>query len=170
MLKIKPLNKDELDQAYQFLSQLEPQDGFKNHIYQMPYEQFKNNEFDKLIKESKGIDLAEGRVPQTYFFLWDHHKIVGIFKVRHYLNETLKTGDGHIGYAIGSKHRRKGYATKGLKLLLRVAKDIIQEDEIYFCAFKYNKASQKAQIKNGAKLHHTDDVDAFLRLKKSDIK
>lgn len=170
MLKIKPLNIEELDEAYQFLSQLEPQDGFKNHIYQMPYKQFKHEEFDRLMKESKGIDLDEGRVPQTYFFLWDHNKIVGIFKVRHYLNESLRTGDGHIGYAIGSKHRRQGYATRGLKLLLHIAKDIIKEDEIYFCVFKYNKASMKAQIKNGATLHHMDDIDAFLRLKKSDIK
>jgi predicted acetyltransferase len=170
MLHIKRLNREDIEKEYKFLTELESQDGFENHLNGISFESFKNDIYEKLENYSKGIDLKEGYVPETYFFLWNYKTIVGIFKIRHYLNDALREGNGHIGYAIHAKHRRQGYATKGLSLVLKEAKHIIKEDEIYFCCYKYNKASIKAQIKNGAVIHHMDDVDVFLRLKKENIK
>ena len=44
------------------------------------------------INAEKGIDLADGWVPETDFFLWDDEKIVGfLFRVRHYLTLHLQT-------------------------------------------------------------------------------
>ncbi|MCR5115479.1 MAG: GNAT family N-acetyltransferase, partial [Bacteroidales bacterium] len=47
--------------------------------------------------------------------------IVGQFRIRHYLNEALRTGAGHIGYFIAKEFRGKGYATEGLRQTLEVA-------------------------------------------------
>lgn len=98
-------------------------------------------------------------MPDTYFFLWDDDEIVGLFKVRHCLNEYLAKGPGHIEYEIEKKHRGKGYATKGLKLAIEEAKKIIPENEIYLSVHKKNPASLRVQIKNGAYVHHEDEKD-----------
>ena len=72
-----------------------------------------------------GLNLKEGFVPDTIFVLVDDNEnYVGIFNLRHYLNEFLANGPGHIGMGISSKYRRKGYATKGLALVLEEAKKI----------------------------------------------
>ena len=85
-----------------------------------------------------------------YYFLWDDDKIVGLFKIRHYLNEFLANGPGHIGYSILSDFRGNGYATKGLRLAIDKCKKIICEDEIYLSVHKNNPISLKVQKNNGA--------------------
>ena len=87
------------------------------------------------INAEKGIDLADGWVPETDFFLWDDEKIVGLFRVRHYLTPALANGGGHIGYGIKKEFRGKGYASEGLRLTIEKAWHIIKEDEIlYVCS------------------------------------
>ena len=64
------------------------------------------------INAEKGIDLADGWIPETDFFLWDDEKIVGLFRVRHYLTPALANGGGHIGYGIKKECREKECRTK----------------------------------------------------------
>ena len=166
MLSIKKMNKITIKQTHLFLKDLEPENGFENRFFHMPFDTFEQDAFPQLIKESKGIDLAEGRVPQTYFFLWLDRIIIGVFKVRHYLNDTLKNGAGHIGYAIHKDYRRKGYATMGLALTLKKARKLIKEDEIYLSCAHHNVGSYRAQINNGAYVYQRDDEKILLRIKK----
>ena len=35
-------------------------------------------------------------MPETFLFLWEDDKIVGQFRIRHYLNDALREGGGHI--------------------------------------------------------------------------
>lgn len=63
-------------------------------------------------------------------------KIVGLFKIRHYLNDFLRKGAGHIGYGILPEYRGKGYAKKGLVLAIEKCKEIIKENEIYLSVHK----------------------------------
>ena len=84
---------------------------------------------------SKGVDLPEGHVPDTYFFLWNNQEIVGLFKIRHYLNDFLRKGAGHIGYGILPEYRGQGYAKQGLLLAIEKCNEIIKEDEIYSTCF-----------------------------------
>ena len=44
-------------------------------------------------------------MPETDFFLWEEDTIVGLFRVRRYLNEALRSGGGHSGYGIREKYR-----------------------------------------------------------------
>lgn len=102
----------------------------------------------------------------TEYFLWVDDKIAGLFRIRHYLNDFLKNGPGHIGYGIRKEYRGKGYATEGLKLAIEKAWTIIPEEEIYLSVQKSNPASLQVQLKNGAYIHHEDEREYYTRIRK----
>lgn len=112
-----------------------------------------------------GIDLKPGYVPSTeYLLVNDEGEYVGIFNLRHILNEHLEHGAGHIGYGIAAQHRGQGYATKGLSLVLQEAGRLgIQT--AYLSVNKQNPASLKVQMKNGAYIDHEDDKEFYTRIK-----
>ena len=135
-----------------------------NPYHGIDKETFMHETMPKLIDTASGINLKPGYVPQTYYFLWEDNHIVGIYKLRHYLNENLRNGSGHIGYGILPAYRNQGYAKKGLALLLDIAKDVIREDEIYMASHKDNPASLHVQLANGAYIHHDDEEEVYTRL------
>ena len=151
MLYLKKINLDDVDEEYKAI-QIMPKDenGFENEFYNVSKEDFKNIVIPRLLRNSEGLDLPEGYVPQTYYFLWDDDRIVGLFKLRHYLNDFLRNGPGHIGCGILPEYRGKGYATDGLKIAIEEASKIVPEDELYFSVHKDNIASLKVQQKCGA--------------------
>lgn len=164
MLKLKELNFIDVKEEYVAITSIpKMENGFENKYFNVTFEEFKNVVIPKLINNSNGIDLEEGYVPDTYYFLWDDDKIVGLFKIRHYLNDFLKKGPGHIGYCILKEYRKQGYATEGLKLAIKEAKKIIPENEIYMSVNKDNLASLKVQEKCGAVVvSETADSTEFL--------
>ncbi len=166
MLYLKAVNWEDIEQEYIFITE-QPADenGFTNKYEGVSREEFEKVVLPRLINNSKGIDLPEGHVPETEFFLWDDDKIVGLFRIRHELNDFLRDGAGHIGYGIKKEYRGKGYATKGLALTIEKAKEIIKEDEIYMSVHKDNPASLQVQLKNGAYIHHEDDKEYYTRIK-----
>ena len=168
MLYLKEANLEDAEEEYNFIKQLpEDENGFVNTDFGCTYEEFVKNVIPKYINNSKGIDLPPGYVPDTKFFLWNDEKIIGLFKLRHYLNEYLKNSFGHIGFGIKKEYRGKGYATEGLRLAIEKAWTIIPEDEIYMSVDKDNPASIKVQLKNGAYIHHEDEKQYYTRIKKS---
>ena len=107
----------------------------------------------------------EGFVPETDFFLWEDNHIVGMFRIRHFLNDFLREGAGHIGYGIKKEYRGKGYASRGLAQALEEARRLVKEDEIYMSVNRDNPASLRVQEKNGAYIHHMDDKEYYTRIK-----
>ena len=165
MLEIRELNWQDADAIYQVLKELPAdENGFMNPYYGINKETFMHETMPKLIDTANGINLKPGYVPQTYYFLWEDNHIVGVYKLRHYLNENLRNGSGHIGYGILPAYRNQGYAKKGLALLLDIAKDVIREDEIYMASHKDNPASLHVQLANGAYIHHDDEEEVYTRL------
>ena len=165
MLEIRELNWQDADAIYQVLKELPAdENGFMNPYYGIDKETFMHETMPKLIDTANGINLKPGYVPQTYYFLWEENHIVGVYKLRHYLNENLRNGSGHIGYGILPTYRNQGYAKKGLALLLDIAKDVIREDEIYMASHKDNPASLHVQLANGAYIHHDDGEEVYTRL------
>ena len=99
------------------------ENGFINSVYGYDYDKFL--EWIEMKRNwSMGKGLPEGFVPDTSFVLSVDGEYVGVFNLRHYLNDFLRNGPGHIGYGISKKYRRKGYATAGLKLALGKAREI----------------------------------------------
>lgn len=155
----------DLEKAYELQSSFqEDENGFVNNAYGYTFAEFAKY-VEECKKHSAGIGLQEGYVPDTIFVLVDDEEnYVGIFNLRHYLNDFLESGPGHIGYGIAPAYRRRGYATKGLSLVLQEAKKIGIE-EAYLSLHKYNIGSLKVQQNNGAVIHHTDDKEFYTRIK-----
>ena len=144
----------------------ENENGYMNNVYGYNYEQFLEW-IEKKRNWSLGKELPEGFVPDTTYVLVDEGVYVGVFNLRHYLNDFLREGAGHIGYCISKKYRGKGYATKGLELTLAKARQMCIH-EIYMSVNKDNPASLRVQIKNGAYIHHENENQYFTRINQID--
>lgn len=167
MLYLKEANREDIEKEYEFITNTpENENGFCNRHFGCSREEFENEILPKFLNHAKGIDLQEGHVPQTTLFLWNDGEIVGLFKIRHYLTEILAQGAGHIGYGIGKEFRGRGYASEGLRLTVEKAWGIIREDEIYMSVNKNNPASLRVQMKNGAYIHHEDELEYYTRIKR----
>ena len=114
------------------------------------------NWLNQRILESKGENLKEGYVPQTIYWVMDQDEIVGIGKMRHYLNEKLLEHGGHIGLGISSACRSKGIGTEALKLLLAKA-DSIGIEEVLLTNNEDNYASRRIVEKCGGVLECIND-------------
>ena len=153
----------DLKKTYELLMTFEQdENGFINPVYGYDYSQFLEW-IEKKRNWSLGKKLPEGFVADTSFVLSDQGEYVGLFNLRHYLNDFLREGPGHIGYGISKKFRGKGYATKGLELTLKKARQI-GIHEAYLSVNKNNPASLRVQIKNGAYIHHENDTQFFTRI------
>lgn len=141
----------------------EDENGFMNAAYALSREEFLDYIIRKK-KESQGIDLPAGYVASTeYLLVDDEGNYAGIFNLRHTLNEHLRNGAGHIGYGIRREYRGKGYASRGLALVLQEAKKLGIETA-YLSTHKDNPASLKVQENNGAFIDHEDENEYYTRI------
>lgn len=170
MIYLKKINPEDIEKEYLFVRDIpSDENGFLNEYHNISRKDFEENALRQMIDASDGIGLPKGYVPETFYFLWDDDNIVGQFRLRHYLCESLRTGAGHIGYFIKNEYRGIGYGSEGLRLLLQIAKDIIPEDEIYLRVNRDNPASLRVMLRNGGYIDHEDELKYYVRIKKSDI-
>lgn len=78
----------------------------------------------KVERDRAGVDLAPGRVPATMLFGEVDGLLVGRLHIRHELTPALLEEGGHIGYGVRPAHRRRGYATRMLRLGLEVVRGL----------------------------------------------
>ena len=164
-MKLIKIWESDLNKAYKLQASFkEDENGFCNHVYGCSFDEFKEYVL-RCQEHSQGINLQEGFVPDTiYILVDDENNYVGIFNLRHFLNDFLEKGPGHIGYGISEIYRGKGYGTKGLALTLKEAKKL-DIDLVYMSANIDNKASIKVQLNNGAFIDHQDDKCVYTRIK-----
>ena len=167
MIYLKPANIEDCEKEWLFVKAMpEDENGLTNQWPNISRKDFENKALPDMLRFSKGIDLPDWMVPETFYFLWNDDTIVGQFRIRHYLNEALREGAGHIGYFIGKVFRGKGYATEGLRLTLEEARKIVPENEIYLRVNKDNPASLKVMQKNGGHIVAENEDKYFVRIKK----
>ena len=164
-MRLIPLWEADEQRAYDLQMSFRPEEnGFINSAYGLSRQAFSG--YVQLRKRnSQGLDLLEGYVPDTVYVLEnDEGDYVGIVNLRHCLNEALRQGAGHIGYGIRPEYRGRGYATAALALALEEARKIVPEEEIYLSVHKDNPASLKVQLRNGARVDHEDDREYYTRI------
>lgn len=167
MLFFKEANYEDIEKEYLFVRDMPiDENGLTNEWHGISSEDFERKAMVHMIASAKGENLPEGYVPESFLFLWNDNEIVGQFRIRHYLCESLRNGAGHIGYFIKKEFRGKGYGTEGLKQTLQIAKNIVPEDEIFLRVNKDNPASLKVMIHNGGYIEHEDDFKYYVRIKK----
>ena len=138
--------------------------GYTNPVFGYSYKEYLAY-VEKKRKWTKGEDLPEGFVADTTYVLEENGEYVGSFNFRHYLNDFLREGPGHIGYGIKKDYRGRGYASKGLKLLIDIVRTQgIDTPEIYLEVNKDNPASLRVQLKNGAYIHHESEKCYYTRI------
>ena len=165
MLELREICPKDAEEAYRLIAGIpENENGFMNSDAGVSFEEFRDKSIPRMQARARGEELSEGHVPDTVYILWEDGKAVGMFKFRHYLNDALRKGSGHIGYGIGQAYRGRGLAAKGLALLIERVRDVIPEDEIYLSCRKYNTASLKTMLKNGAYIHHEDEEEYYTRI------
>lgn len=111
------------------------------------------NYIKTLDDHSKGINLKDGRIQQTTFWLMADDEIYGVCRLRHYLGEDNILEGGHIGYDIVPSKRRKGYGTTILTLALEKARALKLEKVLVTCD-EDNQASNKIIKSKGGVLEN----------------
>lgn len=140
---------DDFDALYEMFQEMPAEEnGFMNTAFGLTKTEFAAF-VQKRINESRGQDLSAGRVPATYYILYDENRNpVGLGKLRHYLNENLRKEGGHIGYGIRPSCRLRGWGSLLLASLLKeaAAKKI---DKVLITIKEENTASRKVTENNG---------------------
>ncbi|MBR3310505.1 MAG: GNAT family N-acetyltransferase [Solobacterium sp.] len=165
MLVLKTANLEDSAKEYAFVKDMPAdENGMKNPWAGCSEEEFKNKALPEMIAYSEGKDLPDDFVPETFFFLWKDDEVIGHYRVRHYLNNQLRSGAGHIGYCIKKEYRDQGYGTEGMKMLLEKAEELIREKEFHLRVRKDNPASLRVIMKNGGRIISEDNKYYFIRI------
>jgi predicted acetyltransferase len=99
-----------------------------------------------------GANLPPEHVPSTFLFAWVGERIVGRTSLRHRLNAHLEREGGHIGYAVVTGFRRRGYATEILRQTLEMARDRLGIRRALLTCDDDNVGSIRTIEKNGGVL------------------
>ena len=136
-------------------------ENLKSHIYEftpLTEEYRRSADLFKYYLEvldcyERGEGLDSGCVPYSSYWLVDEkNKIfVGQSTLRHFLNDSLRTYGGHIGYCVRPSCWGKGYGAKQLELLLPEAEKRGLKSVRLTC-FAENKPSARVMEKNGGQL------------------
>jgi predicted acetyltransferase len=107
---------------------------------------------DRCAKGRAGVDLPPEHVPwSTFWLVKDRRRILGCSRLRHYLNGYLEQEGGHVGYDVRPSERRKGFATRLLRLTLEEARHL-GLTRILITADSTNVPSWRVIEKNGGVL------------------
>ena len=167
MLELRKMNQNDVFKQWLYFTALpSDENGLTNKYNGISFDEYRDIVLPKMMMYENPVDMPAWFVPESLFYLWDGNDIIGEFRIRHYLTDTLKFGAGHIGYSIKREFRGRGYGTRGLALTIDIAKKIIREEEIFFRVRKNNIPSFKAIYNNGAYIADEDDTYIFLRIKK----
>lgn len=167
MLELRKMNYEDVAEQWKYVTELPAnENGLTNQYEGVSFEDYRDRVLPELMMHEAPVGMPDWFVPETFYYLWDDDTLVGEFRIRHHLTESLKAGAGHIGYSIKKEFRGRGYGTKGLALTLDLARKIVPEDEIYLRVQKNNIPSLKAVLNNGAYIAAEDDAHYLLRIKK----
>jgi len=108
--------------------------------------------YDELERWMASLDLLEsgmieGTVPTSVFLIvTDTDDVVGTISLRRHLTKDLEEFGGHVGYAITSSERNKGYAKNALETLIRTK--AIQHTDLWIMCEDDNIPSNIVVIDN----------------------
>lgn len=104
-----------------------------------------------LAQADPDLELPDGRVHCTYFWITEDDEFVGYLALRHRLNAQLLEEGGHIGYGVRPSRRRQGHASRALALALEEAA-ALGLDRVLITADDDNEASWRVIEKAGGVL------------------
>ena len=155
-LKLIKLSEQYKTQLTEMLDEWK-QDQEANHTNHSPWAIFKNDwhDFEYYLEHLECKTATDSLVPDSVFFLLDEDRdrLLGAVNIRHYLSEALLKEGGHIGDGIRPSERRKGYATKMIRLALDECRKLGITRVLMTCE-KTNIGSARSIINNGGVLEN----------------
>ncbi len=119
----------------------------------------------RLHNHSLGIDLPDGWVPHTTFWLLEENNIVGVSSLRHRMTKRLRRLGGHIGFGVRPSAQGRGVAKELLRQTLDQAGRLGITEAILIC-LKENAASARVIQANGGQLeseYSSPEYDGLLQ-------
>lgn len=105
----------------------------------------------------KGINLPDGFIPCTTYWVLLDNKIIGLANIKHYLNDSLRKKGGHIGLSIAKDYRGRGLGLRAVKLLVERARNEFGIEDILFTNDPENIVSRNMCERLGAELTDIDE-------------
>lgn len=100
---------------------------------------------------ANGINLPDGYVPSTTFWLIRDNELVGVSNLRHFLNPQLEHTGGHIGLGVRPSYRGSGIGKSLMALTIAQARQR-GIGEVHIHCYKNNPASARLILANGGQL------------------
>lgn len=148
-IELKKLSQGDGLDILDMIKEIGPgENGFLNDQYDMDPKEFKEYLNDRM-NMSKGVNLVQGYVPMSTYWLIINNKPVGIGRIRHYLNDKLRENGGHIGYSVRPSERGKGYGKLILSELLREAKNLGITEAFVTCDVDNIRSRHVIEANNG---------------------
>ncbi len=126
--------------------------------------EFEFDDFSALVtrlnNHSLGIDLPDGSVPHTTFWLVEDGEIIGVSSLRHRMTERLRRLGGHIGFGVRPSAQGRGVAKELLKQTLAQAGHLGLSEVLVIC-LKENVASSRVIRANGGILESEYSVPEY---------
>jgi|SRR3954447_24674961 predicted acetyltransferase len=113
-------------------------------------------------QSDRSVDVGEGRVHATHWWIVEGDSYLGAIDLRHYLNAFLLDVGGHIGYSIRPSARRRGLATWALGAVLLEAR-AFGLDRVLVTCDDDNVASARSIERNGGVLEDVRTTYAGLK-------
>ena len=161
MLYLQPVSLTDGREFYDMLQQIgSNENGFINRVCGMDYEYFPLW-LEKQVNIAQGVGLADWMVPSSSFWLMDGGVPVGKGNLRHRLTDALREAGGHIGYAVASSQRGKGYGKTLLRLLLEEARRMGITEEILVTVYLGNLPSRRVAESCGGELRRETEERVY---------
>lgn len=161
MLYLQPVSLTDGREFYDMLQHIgAKENGFLNSAYGIPYADFPAY-LTRKVDMAQGIGLEDWMVPASTFWLMADGVPVGQGNLRHRLTDALREQGGHIGYAVASDHRGKGYGRELLRLMLEEARRMGTTEEILVTVYPDNAASRRVAEANGGQLRRETEERVY---------
>ncbi|MDJ0918995.1 MAG: GNAT family N-acetyltransferase [Woeseiaceae bacterium] len=118
---------------------------------------------NRLNSYSQGVDLPDGGVPSTTFWLVEDGEIVGVSSLRHRITDRLKRLGGHVGFGVRPSAQGRGVAKELLRQTLSEAGRLGLSEVLVIC-LKDNEASSRVIRANGGRLESEYSVPEYSSL------
>ena len=164
-MELRKINVQDAAAQWEYTTELPAdENGLTNPYHGVSFDEYTATVLPALISHEHPVNMPDWFVPEIYYYLWDKGRLIGEFRIRHYLTEALRNGAGHIGYSIRKDERGKGYGKEGLRLALEEAYRIVPEEEIFLRVNQDNPASLRVMIHNGGHITGQDESHFFVRI------
>ena len=91
MLELRKMNYDDIVEQWKYITLLPAnENGLTNPYEGVSFDIYRDSVLPELMMHENPVHMPDWFVPETYYYLWEDDRLLGEFRIRHYLTEALK--------------------------------------------------------------------------------